>query len=518
MNLLSKLASVAKRLLSDPAAFSQYVVGFKLYDYQIRPLLAVVDSVLHGRGFEFLIIFPRQSGKNELVAHLIVYLLNLFQRAGGNIVFGAIGDGLGRMTRRVENRLDNKWNKLKWKKGTDPMRRILGRAACVFLSTWPQAKARGETAHLLLVIDELQDQDATHLEQVFEPMRAARNATAVYIGTVKFSHDALWQKKLELERLEKEDGARRVHLVGPDLVIEANPAYGRFLDAKIKRFGRNHPVVKSEYFLEPIDGAGGLFPPQRLQLMRGQHERLQQPESDRTYIALIDVAGQDEATTDILAALDNPSRDYTIVTICDVSISETAVSQLHYKAVDVFVDHGSRHFESYPGKVMLAERVAAYLEHWGVVHTVCDETGVGEGFTSWLKARFPRRVTGYKFSKLSKASLGSGFVVVIETGRFKYWVGEKESDSWWFFQQAAACTYELPPNGIYERDLKWFVPAAHKTETTAGMVLTHDDRLFSAALVAVVDELYAAGKVLLGTAVSEVGEAYDPLDDLGDYD
>ena len=43
---------------------------------------------------------------------------------------------------------------------------MLGKAAVVFLSSHPQAFARGETAHHLLVVDELQDQDAAHVQAV----------------------------------------------------------------------------------------------------------------------------------------------------------------------------------------------------------------------------------------------------------------------------------------------------------------------------------------------------------------
>ena len=42
-------------------------------------------------------MLPRQSGKNEAVAQLLVYLLNLLQRAGGQMVYGATADALGRV-------------------------------------------------------------------------------------------------------------------------------------------------------------------------------------------------------------------------------------------------------------------------------------------------------------------------------------------------------------------------------------------------------------------------------------
>ncbi|MFN2171273.1 MAG: hypothetical protein ACK2UF_07595, partial [Candidatus Promineifilaceae bacterium] len=168
-------------LLSDIGRFSRGVLNMPLCDYQLRPLTAVIDSVLHGRGCEFLIVFSRQSGKNEAVAHLLVYLMNIYQREGGNIVFAAVGDGLGRGQRRLHERLNNPWNRDTWRKAARPARTILGRTAVIFISSHPGAVARGETADHLLVVDELQDQDSLHLEAVFTPMCAARNATAVYL-------------------------------------------------------------------------------------------------------------------------------------------------------------------------------------------------------------------------------------------------------------------------------------------------------------------------------------------------
>ena len=147
---MSKITKAAKHILSDIRLFSQLVIGMKLHAYQERPLLAIVDSVLHQRGHEFLLVFSRQSGKNEAIAHLQTYLLNLLQRKGGNIVFGAIADGIGRGIDRLEQRLDNQWNAPHWGKKSKPVRRTLGKAAVAFLSTHPSAASRGETAEPFL--------------------------------------------------------------------------------------------------------------------------------------------------------------------------------------------------------------------------------------------------------------------------------------------------------------------------------------------------------------------------------
>ena len=503
-------------LFTNQALFSRHILKTPLFKYQIDPLNAILDSVLNQRGDEFLLAAPRQSGKDESIIHLLTLLLNLFQRAGGNIVYGDIGDGVDRFIERLEDALNNDLNKNQWSKTSKPVKRNLGKAAVVFKSSHPTAHARGETAKILLVINEAQDQDAAHIQAVFEPMRAFTNATAVYAGTVKLTTDFLWQKKQTLERISQEKGSQRVFLIHPDQVTAENPAYNAFLSAQVAAHGRNHPIVASEYFMEPIGGAGGLFPPRRIALMKGTHGRSRQPEPGKIYLAVIDVAGQDEAATDPIAQLKNPARDYTICTIFEYVPAGFGQIDPSFHAVDIFVDHGSRHFEDHPGRPALAKRLLAFLNHWQVAHTVCDESGVGEGLTSWLAGILGKtRVTGFKFSPVSKADLGNKFLSLIETGRFKYWLDEIElSDSWWFFQQAAACGYEVPANGRFERDLRWSVPTNHKTHTPTGIQLTHDDRLLSAALIAHTDELLRNGIIILGTAQSTIIKPQDPLANL----
>ena len=304
----SLVVDAVMRFLADISSFSNLVIRVPLRKYQVEPLRHILTSIFANQGLEFLLIFPRQAGKNEAIAQLLVYLLNIYQRLGGNIIYGAESSALSLGTERLEQRLDNPWNRGGWKARAKPTRRSLGRAVIVFLSTSTQAKARGQTAHHLLVIDETQDQNQAHVEAVFTPMRAATNATAVYIGTVKLTSDFLWQKKLQLEAEQHADGQQRVFMVQPETVMEQNPYYRDFLDAQVRKHGRHHPIVASEYYLEPIDGDGGLFDPRRRALMLGDYPRERTPQANVLYIATLDVAGEDEAATDPLARLANPGR------------------------------------------------------------------------------------------------------------------------------------------------------------------------------------------------------------------
>jgi len=550
-------------LISDLAHFSRHVIGVPLYGYQLTPLRAVLDSVLRRRGREYLLVFPRQSGKNEAVAQLLVYLLVLLQRRGGRVVYGAVGDGVGRGRQRLEARLDNPLTRGRWRREGRPDRVVLGRAAVAFLSTHPRAAGRGETADPLLVIDEAQDQDAAHIEAVFTPMRAAHNATAVYLGTARLNTDFLWAKKGELEAMSAGDGAPRVFFVGPEAVTAENPDYAAFLAEQVRRYGRRHPIIAAEYFLEPGGGDGRLFPDWRLALMRGAHCRRRAPCPGELYVAAIDPAGQDELTAPG-HTLRNPERDYTVVTIFRVrsesypgdadvpdgsnesglgaETGPTAACGPVYEAVDVFVDHGSRHFQSVPGRTRLADVLLAYLGHWddagGLAHVIIDSGGVGQGLADWLAAQLgPARVTPFQFNGPATARLGSDFLALVDTGRFKYWDNEEDpdsqtsgcgrnevppagitlspgpaSDAWWFFRQAAACAYSLSGRGRFDRDLRWGVPDSTRISVMGEPARPlHDDRLLSAALVAEIERRRATGALALGAAASRVLRAPDPL-------
>jgi hypothetical protein len=186
-----------------------------------------------------------------------------------------------------------------------------------------------------------------------------------------------------------------------------------------------------------------------------------------------------------------------------------------YQAVDVFVDHGSRHFQESPGQPSLFNRLLAYLQHWNVAAVVCDQTGVGQGLTDALQKAYNRRVIGFDFGgSYAKARLGCDFLALVETGRFRYFrddYDQEGSDAWWFFTQAEYCSYELGEGTPIERGLRWGVASNARARLSSGdAALVHDDRLLSAALVAEVDRLTREGQLFLVTGESAVVRAEEP--------
>jgi phage terminase large subunit-like protein len=82
MDFQTGLSSVFRNVIM----FSDVMSGIQLREYQVGPAAAIVESVKRKAGRSFVIIFPRQSGKNELQAQIEAYLLFMLQEQDAEIV------------------------------------------------------------------------------------------------------------------------------------------------------------------------------------------------------------------------------------------------------------------------------------------------------------------------------------------------------------------------------------------------------------------------------------------------
>ncbi|MFN8512149.1 MAG: hypothetical protein U0841_06085 [Chloroflexia bacterium] len=78
------------RMFGDVGLFSRGLWPERtLRRYQEEVARAIIESVRGGLGRQFAVVFARQSGKDELLAQTIAYLLNLYRDEGGSIVVAA---------------------------------------------------------------------------------------------------------------------------------------------------------------------------------------------------------------------------------------------------------------------------------------------------------------------------------------------------------------------------------------------------------------------------------------------
>jgi len=483
-----------RRALLDIEVFSRKVLNRPLRQYQLEVARAILDSVLNCKGLEIAVVFSRQSGKNELAAHIETFLLNLYSRISGACIVKTAPTHKPQLInskRRLAWALDNPWNRGIWQKEEGYIY-SLGQASIVFLSGKPGTDVVGATASLLLEFDEAQSFSELKGEQEFAPMCAAYNATRVYYGTIRTSNTYLGKKVKQLRALEKADGVKRVFFVPWDKVAEEVPAYKKFVESEIAKKGWNHPIIRMEYRLEEVDDRGGMFDPRRRGLMQGDHGRCSAPRPGQVYAATLDVAGIDESSP--LQDLVRPGRDYTISYVVEVDLSTIAsVGAPLYRVVDVFVDHGSKHFAE-PGKESVATRLLAWYQHWHVKYLAADASGVGAGLVSFLSGQLGEDcVVPFKFSPPArKAKLGVDFLAVVETGRFKYFADDGTPDWSEFWLEVGKTAYQVPDDGDMERKMRWGVPESATVEDwdPEGRVIkrpVHDDRVIAAALTAVLD-------------------------------
>jgi hypothetical protein len=315
------LLSLVKKACKSIKNFATIASGITLRKYQEGPATAIVDSVLNHRGLTFVVVYPRQSGKNETQAQIEAYLLTLFNETNAEIVKVSPTwkpQSLNSM-RRLERVLQkNLIARILWSKESGFIFRV-GTARIYFLSGAPEANIVGATASLLLEVDEAQDVQIAKFDKDVSPMAASTNATRVFWGTAWTSQTLLARELNAAKQAEKLDGIKRVYFLTADDVAKEVPAYGDHVREQIAKLGRMHPMIKTQYFSEEITGQGGLFTPERISMMLGKHLMRTSPEVGKIYSMLLDVAGEDENQPQGMAT--STKRDSTSLTIVEVDLA-----------------------------------------------------------------------------------------------------------------------------------------------------------------------------------------------------
>ena len=495
------LIHTCKEILRDVSLFCEGS-GIRLRSYQKQVAESIADSAMRGKGLSFVVIFPRQSGKNELQAQLEAYLLSLCSIEQAEMVKVSPTwkpQSLNAM-RRLERVLKrNLICRSRWKKRSGYIYQF-GEAMIHFLSGSPTSSIVGATASLLLECDEAQDVEISKWDKEIAPMAASTNATRVFWGTAWTSRTLLARELCAARMQEQQDGIRRTWKMTCEEVGLEVPAYRKYVDEQVVRLGRNNPLVRTQYYSEEIDSEGGMFPLSRRMLMMGAHPRQSAPTPGKAYAFTIDVAGQDESTCDIAmgtsSSLENPARDSTVLTIFEIdssSLDDPLLRKPTYRVMNRFAWQGVKHSQLY-GTLL------SFVEQWAPIKVIIDATGIGAGLASFLMNRLGSRLLPFEFSQASKSELGWGFITVIETGRYKEHHPMDEELS----RQLEHCQYSILEGQA--KIMRWSVPDGQRDVTTGELV--HDDYIISAALVSLLDH------ESWGTAESQVLHPKDILEEM----
>jgi Terminase RNaseH-like domain len=422
-----------------------------LRGYQARVLRSLLRG-LSERGATFTVMFPRQSGKNEVSAALVAATLLGNASAGGTVVVCAptlhpqAVISLERTRRALERvarllpdgvRIESRESSIR-----------VGRASAVFLSASPEANVAGHTASLLLVADEAQDIEADWFDRQFRPMAASTGAPVVLFGTAWDGHTLL---EREAARNRAFDARRRVasneefiprhHQVSWEEVAAGVPAYGEYVRGERDRLGPSHPLFLTQYELTPARDVGSLLSEAQIEALRGMHATLGCPSPGERYAAGLDFAGE------------SAGADRTVLTIARVVEGRCEVVAL-------------RSWQSAPFGQMTDE-AAAEVRRWRVERVCTDATGMGAPLSARLAADLGPRLERVTFTAAAKSAMGYEMLAAANTGRLALFADDGSAEFARCLRELRACR-SAPAAG---QSLRWFAPPGE-----------HDDYVVSLAL------------------------------------
>jgi len=442
----------------------------KLRPYQREVASAVLDSVLKRKGLTFSVEMARQGGKNELSAQLELLLLTLYMTRPENLIKCAptFKPQTVISMMRLRDRLNDAGFSGIW---TAEMGYIirLGSARAIFLSADETANVVGNTAHILLEIDEAQDVSKEKYTKEFKPMGATTNVTTVHYGTTWDDATLLEEVKQSNLEMERQDSVKRHFRYDWQEIAKHNPDYLAYVEGERERLGENHPLFLTQYRLLPIRGGGGYLSQQQLAQLKGRHTRKHRGERGKVYIAGIDIAGEAEGD---YSAAPKIQQDSTVVTIgeLDFSACDEIQKQPRIRVVEHYRWTGAKHSELYSRLVDILKSV------WKCRRVVVDATGIGQPVSSFLRKALGSRVSAFTFTARAKSELGFNLLAAINAGRLKVYKGDgsEEAQEFWLELEKAKSQFRA------SQTMNFYVSPSEG----------HDDFLMSLALAVEAANLY----------------------------
>jgi len=444
---------------------------WRLRPYQRELALAVLASVFGKKGLTFSVEIARQGGKNELSAQLELLLLTLHLDLPQNLIkcSPTFKPQTVISMRRLKDRLNDAGFHGIWHSELGYIIR-LENARAIFLSADESANVVGNTAHLLLEMDESQDVNREKYTRDFKPMGATTNCTIVHYGTTWDGGSLLEEVKQHNLELAQRDGIRRHFRYDWQEVAKYNPDYLAYVEAEKARLGENHPLFLTQYRLLPLTGNNGFLTLQQQVQLQGEHPRARAREPGKIYVAGVDLAG--EAADDSLLTALQPRRDATVVTVAelDFSIVNDIQKQPGVKIVEHYAWTGVRHTDIYPRLVDILKNV------WQCKRVVVDSSGRGQPVAAFLRQALGLRVMPFVFTAASKSRLGFDLLAAVNAGRLKMYKGDGSPEYREFCHEIAIATSVFRAN----QTMGFGVDAARG----------HDDYLMSLALALEASNLY----------------------------
>lgn len=399
----SKSGFDAFKLAKILVVMVQKMTGIPLYDYQLEPTFRIIYSMLVKDGAEITILYPRQSGKSEVISNcsvviavLFPVLAKMFPKELGHFTTGVKMGLLAPQGEQVETVYSRCMERLL----SDPVRKFLedpdigdvplfkarfklkSGSSLTGQSAAKQSRVESKTYHLVF-LDESQDIDTDKVRRSIIPMTASTFGTIVRTGTPSRNkgdfyytiqnnknHDSKLKTKNAKERKQLhfeynyKDVFKSKHAQFLKDELEFHTLYQKSVMRDMASMGENSDAFRMAYNVEWLLEVGMFITEAGLEdLVLDKSISFPKTMDDDFIVAGLDIASARAETVLTYGKVDEPALDF----------GERPIKTVHgWLALK-----NTNYEEQFH---ILADRLIA--ERVRVLYT--DNTGVGRGLTDVL--------------------------------------------------------------------------------------------------------------------------------------
>lgn len=317
----------------------------------------------------------------------------------------------------------------------------VGNAAIEFLSSGPQSNVVGATASTCLDMDEAHKVDKDKFDEDFMPFTANTNAATLLFGVGGNGLDTL-QHYIDLN---EEMGREDLNICIPCTYwMEIHEPYRQHVEGRIQALGIDHPIIRTQYFLESIAAMGRFMNQRQLDnLFSGTHYRHATPHHASRYEMLVDIAAANEEYNpdDTIKGIEEVQTDSTAIIIYEVT-DEVGVNGL-FPVILI------RNIIWLTGTSLGTDEgmIQEAIETWRPGKVTIDAIGVGRQIAESMEKKYgPTMVNAYTANTESVAADCYDLLARLNYATVKMWNNDN-SPEWNEFERQAGWTQYAADKG-----------------------------------------------------------------------